>query len=243
MAGVATLLENSPYRTLPRPSNNSRVTSNRSGTGLSLNSRTSSSANSQSTGMHSLSPNITSTSSNSSISTTDNIIEAIFNPVPTSSTLPSPFTYYVSPKVRPPSLDLVGSPDENSSGGIDLDAPRSAISGSSANISIPDEHCRGPRSTPSISTRSEISRSTSTSRSSADKPPRQRWWQKLGHGHSGHSTRSRPESPLPQSSPSAQSHSLPTPSRALTPQILIMRAPSRAGTHSDISSGSWSRRS
>ncbi|KAL5520769.1 hypothetical protein ACEPAF_2772 [Sanghuangporus sanghuang] len=49
------------------------------------------------------------------LKTTENIIEAIFNPVPSSSPAPSPFTYYVPPNQRPRPLTPSGSGSVRSS--------------------------------------------------------------------------------------------------------------------------------
>ncbi|KAL5497879.1 hypothetical protein ACEPAH_2810 [Sanghuangporus vaninii] len=49
------------------------------------------------------------------LKTTENIIEAIFNPVPSSSSAPSPFTYYVPPNPRPRPLTPSGSGSVRSS--------------------------------------------------------------------------------------------------------------------------------
>lgn len=191
MAGVATLLENSPFGSLPRPSF-SRQVSTRPAFGLENLTPGGSRPSSPRSRAHSPSPE--------SLRTTDNIIEAIFNPVPTSSTTPSPFTYYVPPKPRPlPALDLSTIHDQTED-----ERPQSAVS----------------RST---SVSRSISMSTHSSHShasvSVEKPTRQRWWQKFGHHrqerHASSNTSnqgksSHPDSPLPPSqSPSILSSSLP----------------------------------
>lgn len=192
MAGVATLLENSPYGSLPGPSF-SRQPSTRPAFGLENLTPGGSRPSSPRSRTHSPNPE--------SLRTTDNIIEAIFNPVPTSSTTPSPFTYYVPPKPRPlPALDLSTIHDQTED-----ERPQSAVS----------------RST-SVSRSISMSTHSSHSHASASigKPARQRWWQKFGHHRqerpaSSHNSNqgksSLPDSPLlpPSQSPSILSSSLP----------------------------------
>ena len=167
MAGVATLLENSPYGSLPRPSFSRRPSA---GPAFGMNGdRTQpvpapGGSRPNSPRSRALSPNP------ESFRTTDNIIEAIFNPVPTSSTTPSPFTYYVPPKPRqPPALDLSTIDDR-----LEEESERlpSAVSGDSSGVS---------RSF-SMSTRSEQSHVSAAPSMNAEKPARQRWWKKFGHG-------------------------------------------------------------
>lgn len=191
MAGVATLLENSPYGSLPHPSV-SRQPSARPAFGIENMTPGGSRPSSPRSRAHSPNPE--------SLRTTDNIIEAIFNPVPTSSTTPSPFTYYVPPKPRPlPALDLSTIHNQ-----IEDECPHSAVSGrTSVSRSI------------SMSTHSSQSHASA----SVEKPTRQRWWQKFGHHrqeqpanshNSNQGKNSLPDSPYPPSqSPSTLSSSLP----------------------------------
>ncbi|KAL5478429.1 hypothetical protein ACEPAI_2613 [Sanghuangporus weigelae] len=65
------------------------------------------------------------------LKTTENIIEAIFNPVPSSSSAPSPFTYYVPPNPRPP-LPLTPS----GSGSVRSSSMQSVSAGGSGSVSI-----------------------------------------------------------------------------------------------------------
>ena len=145
--------------------------------------------------------------------TTDNIIEAIFNPVPTSSPAPSPFTYYVPPKSRtgalmPSRLNTSMSATENGLQTSDADGgggmspvPGSAVSGD-ADVSAGVEDERAPSIAPSSSARSVRSVATSASRSSAGAGSAsgsgsgsQKWWKKLTSKGT-----SRPSSPSPCSS-------------------------------------------
>ncbi|KAL5514717.1 hypothetical protein ACEPAG_2033 [Sanghuangporus baumii] len=84
------------------------------------------------------------------LKTTDNIIEAIFNPVPSSSSAPSPFTYYVPPNPRPPlPLTPLGSASMRSSsmqsmsvggsGSVSASAGTSGEVDSSADVDVDGE--------------------------------------------------------------------------------------------------------
>ena len=65
--------------------------------------------------------------------TTDNLIEAIFNPVPTSSKSASPFTYYVAPP--PPSPTPVPTPGNASTPALPLSQRADSIGGGCASAS------------------------------------------------------------------------------------------------------------
>jgi len=234
MAEVTTLLERSPYGTLPRhsysrkPSNNSNTSRNVSGnstSGLAVPSPISGDRSSNigsRTRVNSPEPDtldalLSGSRSANSVRTTDNIIEAIFNPVPTSSTAPSPFTYYVAPKPRPPPLVV-----HSTNGSINSEVsegPRSAVSASTTqsfpNLDQRQGSIHSGQSVHSQADSSENSTSTSTSTStshSVDSSPKRnalhksrKWWQRLtGSGvpiatpdATAGEGRSRPTSPLP----------------------------------------------
>jgi hypothetical protein len=133
---------------------------------------------------------------------TDNIIEAIFNPVPSSSKTPSPFTYYVAPPPpAPPLLETVDSSDIRSgsasanSSFVDVEHEGSlnthTTSLSTRSHSRTDSHSSsgdadieiGPVIAPSRSASmcSAQSRSTSNSHatSALEKQQQRKWWQRL----------------------------------------------------------------
>lgn len=232
MAEVTTLLERSPYGTLPRqsysrkPSNNSNISRNVSGksmTGLAApspiagdrNSTVGSRSRLNSPEPDTLDSLLSGSRSSNSIRTTDNIIEAIFNPVPTTSTASSPFTYYVAPKPRPPPL-IVSSANGSINSEVS-EGPRSAVSASTTHsfpgIEQPNGSMHSGRSVHSQADSYENSTSTSTSAShSVESSPghnalhkSRKWWQRLtgsrvpiampdAKANEGHS---RPTSPLP----------------------------------------------
>ncbi|THH03919.1 hypothetical protein EW145_g5901 [Phellinidium pouzarii] len=174
MAGVATLLGKNPYdnSTYMRSTSQTSVRGHRHATDNGSRSSTSHA--------HSVAPEV----SGPGLRTTENIIEAIFNPVPTSSSAPSPFTYYVPPKPRPKPPALVthgiSTLEEDST---------SAVNGDDADVStsLSRSDGRPPSLAPSRS--SELSQATTTSRSSAGtgEPARHGWWKKLTAGARNHS--------------------------------------------------------
>ena len=203
MAEVSTLLQSSPYGTLPRPqvARRDSAASRRSKNTFGLTAPSpvplgaASSTGSRSRIGSPVSDPFALLSGEGR--TTDNIIEAIFNPVPTSSTASSPFTYYVPPRQRPPPLVLPAMA-ENGSIGTKSDfseGPRSAVSTQTSHSSSYSDHHHLPRlhialeeGTRSIHSQSDsLSPSTSTSASASSSAP--------------HSTHSSPKQPLQSQQP------------------------------------------
>lgn len=229
MAEVATLLERSPYGTLPRPAYSRKASAANSSANLpprtqgknapallatsSLQGSTLGSAGGSRSRVHSPAPNLDGldplvAGTGSSLRTTDNIIEAIFNPVPTSSTAPSPFTYYVPPRSRLTPIVVSNADTEGSIGSksidADADAPHSATSANtSQSFSLLDQRIVSQvsdnQSTKS-GTESQATTSTSKSSSTNDDPTQtqgrgRRWWQKFAGGGLKTMHDSRPSSP------------------------------------------------
>lgn len=231
MAEVTTLLERSPYGTLPRhsysrkPSNSSNILRNVSGrsmTGLAVpspipgdrSSIVGSRSRVNTPEPDSLNALLSGSRSASAARTTDNIIEAIFNPVPTSSTTSSPFTYYVAPKPRPPPL-LMSSANGSINSDVS-DGPRSAVSTSTthsfSNVGQQNGSMHSGQSVHSQADSYENSTTSTSASHSIESSPMPnahhkspKWWQRLtgsrapipapdpttGESHS------RPPSPLP----------------------------------------------
>ncbi|KAH8112316.1 hypothetical protein DFH11DRAFT_1745178 [Phellopilus nigrolimitatus] len=257
MAGIAALLEKSPYGSLPAY--------DRTATPPLLRGHRRATDNGSRSHASRAQPALPELGAGG-LRTTDNIIEAIFNPVPTTSAAPSPFTYYVPPKPRPkphPPASLVMTMASSDAGQGSDDGLSSAVSGAASAASFSLSEGRPPSIAPSAL--SERSQATTASRSSAgaSEQPRQKWWQKLGGGASrNHSQPPHPHAHAqtsssefaPQSLPKnlASMRSSPGVQRGLeelnlstdnrsAPQIIVRSPTTKA--HSSSSSGSWSYRS
>ncbi|KAI5121924.1 hypothetical protein M0805_000253 [Coniferiporia weirii] len=246
MAGVATLLEKNPYDSI------SRHGYNRTTLQPSLRGHRHATDNGSRSGFPQSRSPLPELGS-AGLRTTDNIIEAIFNPVPTSSPAPSPFTYYVPPKPRPPALSTRHVAART-------DSPTSAVSGdgdADADTSSSLHGGRPPSLAPSAHSERSLATSASHSSTGTGDIPRQKWWQRFGGTRSQSSPHPRSPSPgfapgsLPSTTSSVRSSSN-TYERAEdrtqfgmddypAPQIVV-RSPTSKSPPS-ISSESWSHHS
>lgn len=113
---------------------------------------------------------------------TDNIIEAIFNPVPSSSSVVSPFTFYVPTRPRPERL-LMDMPVRADSISSNTDVEEGGVYGSAYSVrsqSILGGEGRPPSIAPSTNTTGSRS-STGTGEGSpqSQEPGIQRFWRRL----------------------------------------------------------------
>ena len=122
--------------------------------------------------------------------TTENLIEAIFNPVPTSSNVPSPFTYFDPENARMREAALLSQTRDTDSADTSIESNNSSsnLSGSGSGSG------RRPSKHYPPSERSQRSHSSASSVLEAQKP---HWWQKLqmGGGSSTGGGSSRPGTP------------------------------------------------
>lgn len=135
--------------------------------------------------------------------TADNIIEAIFNPVPTTSKAPSPFTYYVTPRPRPPTPDSTLLVDEISADG---------------------------HGAPSIAVSAESEATTTSHSSAGTREGRTRWWRRLANSTRNLPPQS-PASftgSLPSSVHSSPISPHPGPGNLNAPQIVVRRPSSNS---------------
>ncbi|KAI8989234.1 N-terminal C2 in EEIG1 and EHBP1 proteins-domain-containing protein [Trametes punicea] len=124
--------------------------------------------------------------------TTEHLIEALFNPVPSESADPSPFTYYA-----PPRPERTGSLDTNDS--LDSSIGRRSVDSSVGSASY-------------VATTSEHSSAAGfeagagfTSASAANPESRRHWWQKIrSKPNTPSSTSFRPSTPAPPPMPVQQ---------------------------------------
>lgn len=233
MVGIANLLDNSPYRnrnlersTYLRTNSNSPA----SGIGSTLrvdspgmaSARSNSALGSGAGSRSRMNSPVPPADSGPLRTATDNIIEAIFNPVPSSSKTSSPFTYYIAPPPPPPpTLSRVDSVSGCGSGSASITGSVNGSMNTHTTSTSTRSHSRnnsgssvdadadvefGAIVAPSRSGSTRSAHSHSTTNSSAD---RRKWWQRIG-------SRSQPAS-LSLPHPNAKAHA----SRPVSPSMTM----------------------
>lgn len=116
--------------------------------------------------------------------TTETLIEAIFNPVPTSSEAPSPFTFYDPAQAQKREELLLQQDTDANSGEMSIDSSSSSL----GNPSSSSQLSGGRKNYPA----SERSHSSAGSMMETQKP---HWWQKLQKSSVRDGGASRPGTP------------------------------------------------
>ena len=112
--------------------------------------------------------------------TTETLIEAIFNPVPTHSEKESPFTYYVplDHSGEKPSVNVGFNVSTNGSGSLNGDG---SVHSATASSEYASAHSNSPSGkAPSLSSQS-FSSNGQSSESVASEEKHKSWWRKIGH--------------------------------------------------------------